>query len=162
MGNFPSQQIADVSGDFVGETVACLQDLAKQGIPQTDAELKERIDTYFTFCAENSFRPGIESLCLSLSTSRQNFWVWCGGGGGKSKEWQQTCRQAKHCIRAFLEACGLNGRINPATLIFALKNWGNYTDSVTLEVAENNDRELISHEFPIFDLPTIETEEKRQ
>lgn len=162
MGNYPTQQIAEVSGDFVGETVSCLSDLAKQGIPQTDTELKERIDNYFSFCADHQFRPGIESLCLSLGTSRQNFWIWCNGGGGKSKEWQQACKQAKQCIIAFLEACGLNGRVNPATLIFALKNWGGYTDSVTVEVAENNDKDTITYDLPTFSAPLIETEDKRK
>ena len=133
MGNYPTQQIAEISGDFVGSTVSCLKDLSKMGIPKDDAELKMRIDGYFDFCASKNFRPGIESLCLALSTSRQNFWVWCNGGGNKSREWQQACLQAKQCIIAFLEACSLSGKINPAAAIFALKNWAGYSDSITIE-----------------------------
>ena len=154
MGNYPSQEIAAISGEFVGTTVSCLRDLQKLGIPKTDEELKERIDDYFNFCVDNQFRPGIESLCLSLSTSRQNFWVWCSGGGGKSKEWQQNCLKAKQTIIAFLESCGLSGRLNPATMIFCLKNWAGYTDSSTLEAFIEDPNSTSMSELPTFDMKT--------
>ena len=153
MGNYPTQQIADISGEFVGITVSCLRDLQKLGIPKTDEELRERIDSYFEFCADRQFRPGIESLCLSLGTSRQNFWIWCNGGGNKSALWQQNCLRAKQTIVAFLESCGLNGKINPATLIFALKNWGGYSDNAPLE-AFIEDSSTSMCELPTFDMKT--------
>jgi len=142
MGNFPSEQLNRLSGqDFVGETVSNLMELHSLGIPKDTEELKDRIDKYFMFCKERNFRPGIESLALALGTNRQNFWKWCNGNGGKQKEWQDVCCQAKQVVLAFLESAGLSGKLNPATLIFSLKNQGwNYTDNQTVEFLNVEDK----------------------
>lgn len=118
---------------FVGETVTNLLQLSKLGIPRTDAELTERINLYFQFCVQTNTKPGVESLALSLSTSRQNLNNWCHGLGGKSEEWVNQCLLAKQIIVSFLESASLSGKINPATSIFLLKNWASYRDSVEVE-----------------------------
>lgn len=134
--NYPTQQLAELSGsDFVSDTVNSLMDLRAEGIPRTDQELQQRVDQYFQFCEERALRPGIESLSLSLGTTRRSFWQWCNGQGSKSREWQRICLEAKQIIICFLEQAGLTGKINPAVLIFGLKNWAGYKDN-TVELAE--------------------------
>ena len=49
----------------------------------------------------------------------------------------QVIRQAKHRILMLLEDWHINGRLNPASSIFLLKNLGGYSDTVTLETATN-------------------------
>lgn len=150
--NYPSNQLKDLSGtEFVGNTVRSLVELSKLGIPKSDTELEERITEYFEHCIKNNSRPGIESLCLSLSTTRQNFWNWCNGCGGKSQEWQHQCVLARQVIVAFLESAGLSGKLNPATSIFLLKNWANYTDSNNLAIEQTDiKQELRAEELPTF------------
>ncbi len=133
--NSNSQLDDALQADFVQNTVSCLMELSNRGIPQSTDELKERVSDYFSFCADRGLRPGIETLSLSLSTSRQNFWAWCNGLY-KNAEWQEVCLQAKQVIISFLECASLQGKLNPATSIFLLKNWANYADTVTLETGE--------------------------
>lgn len=150
--NYPTNQLKDIEGsDFVGITVRSLVELSKLGIPRTDQELDERITEYFEHCIQNNSRPGIESLCLSLSTTRQNFWKWCNGEGGKSQEWQHQCVLARQVIIAFLESAGLSGKLNPATGIFLLKNWAQYSDSSSLSIDHTDNKSLLSaNELPLF------------
>lgn len=132
--NYPTTELETLNGSgFATKTIGSLMQLSKKGIPKTDAELSERITEYFTFCTQRDHRPGIESLCLSLATSRQNFWKWCNGEGGKSDVWRDTCLRARQLIFAFLEAAGTAGKLNPSTLIWLQKNWCGYTDNVVIE-----------------------------
>ncbi len=159
--NVYSNQLKEIEGsDFVGTTVRSLIELSKLGIPKSDHELEQRITEYFQHCINNNSRPGIESLCLSLSTSRQNFWKWCSGGGGKSDEWQHQCLLAKQVIISFLESAGMSGKLNPATSIFLLKNWANYSDN-TIPVVEHADQKfLVVNDLPVLhDLSDHERED---
>ncbi len=159
--NYPSNQLKDLNGsEFVGSTVRSLVELSKLGIPKNDLELEQRITEYFEHCIQNNSRPGIESLCLSLSTTRQSFWKWCGGEGGKSREWQHQCLLARQVIVAFLESAGLSGKLNPATSIFLLKNWANYSDSNNMTIEqEDNSHSLNVHDLPIFNEDSGEWED---
>ena len=133
--NYPTTELSELSGSgFASETIGSLMDLSEKGIPKSDAELSERVTEYFTFCKERDHRPGVESLCLALATSRQNFWKWCNGDGGKSDAWRDTCLRARQLIFAFLEAAGTAGKLNPSTLIWLQKNWCGYSDSVTVDI----------------------------
>lgn len=141
---YPNSNIDDaLQADFVQDTVNSLMELSNQGIPQNTDELKRRISDYFSFCADRGMRPGIESLSLALSTSRQNFWAWTQGKY-KDAEWQEICQQAKQVIISFLEAASLQGRLNPATSIFLLKNWANYADTVTFETGETQQKAVLT------------------
>lgn len=131
--NFPSNQLNDLPPEVCRDTVNNLRELADKGRPETEAELQERIDQYFEFCAEKGFRPGIETLCIALHCTRQSLWQWCRGDGGKSREWADICNSAKQFIVGFLEQLSLTGKLNPANSIFYLKNWANYSDTVTME-----------------------------
>ena len=149
--NVYSNQLKKMEGsEFVGITVRSLLELSKLGIPRTDQELTQRIDEYFQHCIQNNSRPGIESLCLSLSTTRQSFWNWCNGSGGKSMEWQHQCLLARQVIISFLESAGLSGKLNPATNIFLLKNWAGYADTNNVEIEEKEKTYYSAMDLPIF------------
>ncbi|MBR3638427.1 MAG: hypothetical protein IKN45_10995 [Lachnospiraceae bacterium] len=133
---------------FVSETIASLTDLSKMGKPQTAAEMQERIDAYFAFCAEKGLRPGIESLALSCGMDRRRFWELCNGK--KGAEMQEICQRAKQCIVAFLETSMYSGKLNPPSAIFSLKNIGGWQDSVTVETIQSDYREITADELPVF------------
>lgn len=130
--NYPSQQLSDLSDDFVQETVKSLKQLNDMGRPETDAEVQERIDQYFQFCEDSGCRPGIESLCLSLHVSRTTLFNWVHGIGC-SQERQEIAERAKSFIGAFLEQSVLRGKISPPSGIFIMKNWLGYKDTISLE-----------------------------
>ena len=66
--------------------------------------------------------------------------MWSSGQDrGSSREWRDACQMAKQAIIAYIESASVCGRLNPATSIFLLKNWGGYADSVTLETIQHND-----------------------
>ncbi len=158
--NYPSNQLKELEGSaFVSATVRSLIELSKLGIPQTDVELTNRIDEYFQHCIQNNSRPGIESLCLALSTTRQSFWNWCNGTGHKSKEWQHQCLLARQVIVSFLESASLSGKLNPATSIFLLKNWASYSDNNNIAIgAEERSQGLSLTDIPIFNTDKNEWE----
>lgn len=132
--NYPTNQLNNLPEKLCSEVVCNLRELAIKGKPENITELKDRINNYFAFCEERGFRPGIESLCLALSISRQTLWKWCAGENC-SDEWTEECRIAKQFILTFLEQATLLNRLNPASSIFYFKNWGSYKDSISFDEA---------------------------
>ena len=67
---FPQQQVDDLEPEFVSEVVGSLRELNELGKPETNEELSQRIDDYFSFCQRTGTRPGIEcSAVLPFSES---------------------------------------------------------------------------------------------
>lgn len=156
--NFPTNQLNRLPEGTSAEIVSCLMELSGKGRPKTEQELKNRITEYFNFCAARDFRPGVESLALALGTTRTSLWNWCRQEGC-SAEWAEICKQAKQTVLVFLEQCNLTGKLNPASAIFYLKNWGNYVDTLSLEnVTDTPERRaLTAAELPKLGVTTKET-----
>lgn len=134
--NYPTAQLDDIDPEFIGVTVTSLMELSNRGTPQNDAELAQRIDDYFRFCADRKLRPGVESLALALDIDRSCLWRWCGNDAKtKSDEWIRLCRQAKQMIVAFTEAAMLSGKVSPPVGIFALKNIAGWRDTISFDDA---------------------------
>lgn len=129
---YPQGQIDDMEPSTVTKIVSSLKELHDKGKPQTDAEIKQRIDEYFSFCQQSSIRPGIESLCLSLHISRTTLFNW-NNGIGCSEKCQELIQSAKALVGAFIEQAVLGGKISPPSGIFLMKNWLNYRDTISLE-----------------------------
>lgn len=130
--SYPQGQIEDVEPSTVREIVTSLKELHDRGKPQTDEEIKQRIDEYFSFCQQSSIRPGIESLCLSLHISRTTLFNW-NNGTNCSAKCQEYIQSAKAFIAAYIEQAVLGGKISPPSGIFLMKNWLNYRDTISLE-----------------------------
>lgn len=149
LDNLPNTKLSMIDGqEFVSETIGSLRELSEMGKPQTLVELEARINAYFDFCAERNLRPGIEALALALSVTRTTLWLWCRGENC-SREWSEVCTHARQLIVAFLEAANMAGKINPASAIFALKNWANYSDTVQYEIVPRQaNNTLTANELP--------------
>lgn len=130
--NYPQGQIDELEPSAVQEIVSSLKELHDRGKPQTDDEIKARIDDYFAFCQQSTIRPGIESLCMALHISRTTLFNW-NNGINCSKACQECIQTAKAFISAFIEQAMLNGKISPPSGIFLMKNWLNYKDSISIE-----------------------------
>lgn len=132
--NYPQCQIDDMEPSTVHEIVGSLKELHDKGKPQTDEEIKQRIDEYFSFCQQSSIRPGIESLCLALHISRTTLFNW-NNGTNCSVKCQEYVQSAKGFISAFIEQSMLGGKISPPSGIFLMKNWLGYKDAISIEEA---------------------------
>lgn len=130
--NFPQAGLENIEPSTTRNLISSLRDLHDKGKPQTEQEIKERIDDYFLFCESSSIRPGIESLCMALHISRTTLFNWAKGNGC-SKECQELVLSAKSFIGAFIEQALLSGKISPPSGIFIMKNWLGYKDTLSIE-----------------------------
>lgn len=130
--NYPINALNNLPDEVKTDTIECLMQLANKGKPKAVEELRERINAYFEFCKNNSFRPGIESLSLALSVSRITLWNWANGIG-VNEEWAQECQKAKQIILAFVEQASISNRLTPPVAIFLMKNLGGYKDQISFE-----------------------------
>lgn len=120
--------INEIEPDVMRDISDTLVSLRNMGKPQTDAEIKNRIDTYFDACRNSAVRPGIEGLSMALCVTRETLRNWANQVGC-SAERAEYVRQAKQYILAILENLGLQNKVYPATMIFCLKNWADYKDT---------------------------------
>lgn len=130
--NYPANAINNLPADVTSDTFDSILELASKGKPNTQKELEKRINDYFSFCKQHNFKCGIESLSMALGVSRTTFWQWVNGRNC-TREWAETCQNAKQVIIAFLEALMLSGKLNPASSIFLLKNIAGYSDTYSFE-----------------------------
>ncbi len=131
-GKSPQGQLVEMNPEKVRATIHSLRELYDMGKPQTNKELKERIDMFFDFCERSSLRPGIEVFCQALHISRTTLFRW-SKGIDCDKERQEIIETAKGFINAFLEQVTMSGQISVPTGIFLLKNWCGYKDLVSVE-----------------------------
>lgn len=141
--NFPQAELDDIEPGTVKELVHSLKQLHDLGRPETDFEVAERIDQYFSFCERSVMRPGIESLCLSLHISRTTLFRW-SHGQDCSEYRQELIQTAKSFIAAFLEQALLCGKISPPSGIFLAKNWLGYKDTISLEESSPKEEKVIT------------------
>ena len=88
----------------------------------SDAEqVGERITWYFNHCLENDCKPGVAGLCNALGISRMTFFNWQKGTRDR-KQHHELAVRAKGIIEELYEQYMMNGKINPVSGIFLMKN----------------------------------------
>lgn len=85
-------------------------------------QVGERITWYFEHCLENDCKPGIAGLCNALGITRMTFFNWRNKGGRDRKKHQEYAIKAKGIIEELYEQYMMNGKINPVSGIFLMKN----------------------------------------
>lgn len=145
--NYPQGALDEIEPTTVQEIVTSLKELHDMGKPETDTEIKKRIDDYFSFCQRSSIRPGIESLCMALHISRTTLFNW-NNGTNCSRECQELVQSAKAFIGAYIEQAMLGGKISPPSGIFLMKNWLSYKDTISLEETIGTEEKTIMSRTP--------------
>ena len=84
-------------------------------------QVGERVQWYFENCLENDSKPGIAGLCNALGITRMTFFNW-QSGRHNSKEHHAIAAKAKGIIEELYEQYMSNGKINPVSGIFLMKN----------------------------------------
>lgn len=123
-GHYPAQQQPTSKPEEMALLVADIEGLRRQTIPQTAEELEQRLRWFFQWCIDHQRRPTVELMALACGTSRQNLWKWEQAGGAKG----EVVSRAKQTLAALMETWMIEGRINPVSAIFLLKNHHAYKD----------------------------------
>ena len=77
---------------------------------------------YFQHCMENDMKPGVTGLCNALGISRMTFNNWEQGRKVTRGEQTKLMQKAKGIIEEMMEQYMMNGKINPVSGIFLMKN----------------------------------------
>lgn len=121
--------------------------------------VRERSIMYLQSCADDDMKPTITGYANYLGISRQELHNIANGtrGNGSAIE---IIRQVKGIIEEQMETYMMNGKINPVSGIFLLKNnFQNYVDKQELEVKaspiEEADKERIAQNYADY-LPALD------
>ena len=131
-GKSPQGQLTEMNPVKVKAIIHSLRELYDMGKPETNLELKERIDMFFQFCEDSNIRPGVQALCTALHISRTTLFRWSNGEDCDGER-REIVSMAKSFIDSFLEQVTLSGQVSPPVGIFLLKNWCNYKDTIGIE-----------------------------
>lgn len=105
----------------------------------SDEEVIERIDYYFNYCFNNDLKPGVEGLAMAIGVSRATLWDWETGRSRAdvSNTRSDIIKKAKQLLALNMENLSQNGKINPVTAIFLMKNHFGYVDKQEVVVTPN-------------------------
>lgn len=151
-GKSPQEQLTEMNPVKVKAIIHSLRELYDMGKPETNSELKQRIDMFFQFCEDSNIRPGVQALCTALHIGRTTLFRW-SNGEDCDRERQEIISMAKSFIDSFLEQVTLSGQVSPPVGIFLLKNWCSYKDTVSIEESIPNKEE--KHVLTAAELPRL-------
>lgn len=104
-----------------------LADLPKVSMANTE-EVRQRINEYFNICAEDDMKPSVAGLALALDVERSYLWMLREGVKGKNPDVVNLLKKAVLILDNQMVDYMQNGKINPVSGIFLMKNSFGYTD----------------------------------
>lgn len=103
-------------------------------------EIQDRITLYFNACAEDDMKPTLMGMCVALGFDRATFYRAREGQFPTiPQETRIILKKASDILNAQMEAYMQNGKINPVSGIFLMKNHYHYTDEqkMVVEAGQN-------------------------
>lgn len=114
-----------------------LADLPKVNLTSVE-EVTQRIKDYFTICAEDDMKPSVAGLALAMDIDRRRLWEIREGKMGKNAAVSDTIKKAMKILDLQMVDYMQNGKINPVSGIFLMKNNFGYADKQEVVVTPNN------------------------
>ena len=114
-----------------------LADLGKVDLTSVD-EVAQRIRTYFEICADDDMKPSVAGLAVALDIDRTYLWEIRAGRKGKNPEVANTLKRAMKLLDLQMVDYMQNGKINPVSGIFLMKNNFGYADKQEVVLTPNN------------------------
>ena len=115
----------------------------RQGIAapvETDDELVERIDNFFSLCSQKAQVPSFEKLCLAVGYTKAEVTAWeSGTSRGFSVRTGAIIRQAKLALSAIEADLAMQGQIQPSVYQFRSKNFSGMKDQTETVVAPSTE-----------------------
>ena len=101
-------------------------------------EVSQRVNDYFRICADDDMKPSVAGLALALGIDRRYLWEIREGKKGKSQEVADALKKAMQILDLQMVDYMQNGKINPVSGIFLMKNNFGYADKQEVIVTPNN------------------------
>lgn len=98
----------------------------------------KRIGDYFKICEDDDMKPSVAGLALALDVDRVYLWELRTGAKGKNPKVANTIKRAMKLLDAQMTDYMQNGKINPVSGIFLMKNNFGYADKQEVVVTPNN------------------------
>lgn len=100
-----------------------------------EKEVEDRIFEYFDVCIQDDMKPSVSGMALALGIDRTYLWKIRAGEKGKNPETVNVIKKAMALLENQMNDYMQNGKINPASGIFLMKNHFGYRDEqkVTVE-----------------------------
>lgn len=110
------------------------------------AQVERRSIEFFEICAVNDMKPSVAQYANALGTSRRTLYRWIAGQESKSAEARKVMSQYVSIIGGMMEDWMQNGKVNPVSGIFLMKNNFGYQDKteITIEPKTTNEESLDS------------------
>ena len=114
-----------------------LAELPKLNLTSVE-EVTQRIKDYFTICAEDDMKPSVAGLALAMDIDRRYLWEIREGRKGKNPAVADTLKKAMKILDLQMVDYMQNGKINPVSGIFLMKNKFGYADKQEVVLTPNN------------------------
>ena len=111
--------------------------LEKVDLTSTE-QVAQRIETYFMICAEDDMKPSVAGIALALDIDRRYLWEIREGKKGKNPDVADTLKKAMKILDLQMVDYMQNGKINPVSGIFLMKNNFGYADKQEVVLTPNN------------------------
>lgn len=105
---------------------------------QSLEEVTQRIKTYFEICAEDDMKPSVAGLALAMDIDRTYLWEIRAGRKGKNPDIANTIKKAMKILDLQMVDYMQNGKINPVSGIFLMKNNFGYADKQEVILTPNS------------------------
>lgn len=115
--------------------------LASIGLPPIDIsdskQVAERINWYFVHCSDDDMRPTVTGLCNALGITRDTLIAW-RTGKYRADSHQAIAARAHSVLEELMENYMQNGKINPVSGIFLMKNlYSGFSDKQEVVLTPN-------------------------
>ena len=110
-----------------------LAELPKVSMAVTE-QVRDRIMEYFRICAEDDMKPSVAGLALALDIDRRYLWEIRTEHKGKNPEVADLLKKAVNILDLQMVDYMQNGKINPISGIFLMKNSFGYVDKQEVTV----------------------------
>lgn len=116
-------------------------------LPKIDTKdanaIRERSLQYFQICAKNDMKPSVAGYSLSLGVGRKTLWEWMNRGADhRPPEVLEELQMFYNVLNMQMEDYMQNGKINPVSGIFLMKNNLGYKDQQDVVITPNRAEEV--------------------
>lgn len=105
---------------------------------RNNEQVSARIYEYFDICAESNMKPSVAGMALALGVDRRRLWEIRTGANGSDFEIQDTLKRAVQILDVQMNDYMQNGKINPVSGIFLMKNNFGYSNKQEITVTAQN------------------------
>lgn len=126
-------------GDNTAYTKHSLRVYSLPVVELTNTEaVTARIVQYFEICAKDDMKPSVAGLALALGITKEYLWEIRVGRKGKNPEVANALKKAMQLLDLQMVNYMQNGKINPVSGIFLMKNNFGYADKQEVVVTPNS------------------------